>query len=592
MTKKISIYTLLSIFIICLLAIGTTYARFTLKKEISGTITVPEDNYCINNGFTKLSDCMLIMDNASDSVETARTTIKNKTYDTNKTEPVIIYRKVETLGLTGTNLTSTSNAIYFTEEEPTFNSSTGFYTWTSSTAKLGLIPDYISDADKKYYTCMNQTSNGNCTTVYAIYNYSSTVSNGVTTYRVTEADRYTQKVTDTASSTPGLYYTVDDYGDSYFYRGNVTNNYVYYAGFIWRIIRMNGDGSIRLIYSGTSTSATGSQTTIGSSAYNSERQDMAFVGYKYGLNQVLKHKTNTLTYTNISASTTYYYSDSYECDDTTKKCKLTGNVISGTWQASHEAILSGNDENGNVPYKYTCWGTASTTSCPIVSEITATVSLGTGIHPTQARVKYHGYLSATYADTYSDTNDSTIKQKIDPWYENNILNKKDENGNSYASYLSDTLFCNDRSISPVANSGDGETLERTTLYGAYYRNVNNKTPNLVCPREEDKFTVSNGKLSYPIALITIDEVALAGGRNGSMNSLYYLYTGQTYWTMSPYYFNSNYASARVWFVRSTGDLGSNWSTLGYGVRPVINLSSDILISGGTGTANNPYVVTK
>ena len=61
--------------------------------------------------------------------------------------------------------------------------------------------------------------------------------------------------------------------------------------------------------------------------------------------------------------------------------------------------------------------------------------------------------------------------------------------------------------------------------------------------------------------------------------------------LSPYNFNSWNTAANVWNVNSDGNLGTNWVTTWLGVRPVVNLSSDILISGGTGTANNPYVVT-
>ena len=41
--------------------------------------------------------------------------------------------------------------------------------------------------------------------------------------------------------------TQDDYGDSYYYRGNVVDNFVNYAGMCWRIVRIQGDGSIKLI---------------------------------------------------------------------------------------------------------------------------------------------------------------------------------------------------------------------------------------------------------------------------------------------------------------------------------------------------------
>ena len=85
---------------------------------------------------------------------------------------------------------------------------------------------------------------------------------------------------------------------------------------------------------------------------------------------------------------------------------------------------------------------------------------------------------------------------------------------------------------------------------------------------------------------------MAGGLYNSVNTQFYLYTGQTYWLLSPYYFHSTHAAAYEWRVTSAGTLSTIWVTIVYGVRPVVNLSADILISGGDGTANNPYVVTK
>ena len=49
---------------------------------------------------------------------------------------------------------------------------------------------------------------------------------------------------------------------------------------------------------------------------------------------------------------------------------------------------------------------------------------------------------------------------IDNWYVTNILNKTDSNAQSYASYLSDEVFCNDRSL----NTGSGYLLSPTTTY--------------------------------------------------------------------------------------------------------------------------------
>ena len=104
------------------------------------------------------------------------------------------------------------------------------------------------------------------------------------------------------------------------------------------------------------------------------------------------------------------------------------------------------------------------------------------------------------------------------------------------------------------------------------------------------------KLDYPVGLILADEVALAGGRgyyNGaySPNSNYYLYNGKYYWTLSPSGFDSGNSIARVWIVMASGSLNPwNNVTASIGVRPVINLKADTLITKGDGSSINPFVL--
>ena len=91
----------------------------------------------------------------------------------------------------------------------------------------------------------------------------------------------------------------DAYGDSYYYRGNVTNNYVLFADKYWRIVRINGDGTVRVIYDGTSAHANGESSSdrqIGTSAFNSSYGDNAYVGYMYG-------QTGASTYADAHANT-------------------------------------------------------------------------------------------------------------------------------------------------------------------------------------------------------------------------------------------------------------------------------------------------
>ncbi len=76
----------------------------------------------------------------------------------------------------------------------------------------------------------------------------------------------------------------DDFGDTYYFRGNPTNNWVKIGNFYWRIIRFNGNGSIRLIYSGSGsaqTSGTGTQLSS-TSAYHSQDNSANYVKYMNG----------------------------------------------------------------------------------------------------------------------------------------------------------------------------------------------------------------------------------------------------------------------------------------------------------------------
>ncbi len=88
-----------------------------------------------------------------------------------------------------------------------------------------------------------------------------------------------------ATTNEGIFSAEDDLGTSYYFRGAVENNYVKFANFYWRIIRINGDGTIRMIYDGTSAHANGESSTdrqVQEVAFNDNYDDNAYVGYMYG----------------------------------------------------------------------------------------------------------------------------------------------------------------------------------------------------------------------------------------------------------------------------------------------------------------------
>ena len=115
-------------------------------------------------------------------------------------------------------------------------------------------------------------------------------------------------------STNGIYEAEDDLGTSYYFRGAVEKNYVYFANKYWRIIRINGDGSIRMIYAGTSPHENGYDdsstydTEIGAPAYNSSYNDNAYVGYMYG---TPSSSTYAETHANTNDSTIKTYIDNW-----------------------------------------------------------------------------------------------------------------------------------------------------------------------------------------------------------------------------------------------------------------------------------------
>ncbi len=197
---------------------------------------------------------------------------------------------------------------------------------------------------------------------------------------------------------------------------------------------------------------------------------------------------------------------------------------------------------------------------------------------------YMGYKHGTpgasnYNDAHNNSTDSNMKTIVDAWYSAHL--------SGYSSYIEDSVFCNDRSIAPDSPGG-GFGSNATNYNGRYRLNVNKK-PSVNCANANDRYTVSssigNGKLTYPVALVTADEVSLAGGIWNQAGT-YYLNTGTPWWTMTPSRMNNVYPS--VFVVLADGSMYAHSGNID-GIRPSIVLNRNIEIAEGTeGTASNPY----
>ena len=160
----------------------------------------------------------------------------------------------------------------------------------------------------------------------------------------------------TTASEKGLYAADDDYTattgmKSYYFRGAVDNNWVKFGkdssgnSIYWRIIRINGDGSIKMIYSGTTaptsstaTVMTGTGTQISTSAFNSGYNNPSYVGYMYTASQQHGNSTSSTIKTALE---NWYKTTTLETDSATKALVSQDqifcndrSVTSGTWSSS------------------------------------------------------------------------------------------------------------------------------------------------------------------------------------------------------------------------------------------------------------------
>ena len=209
-----------------------------------------------------------------------------------------------------------------------------------------------------------------------------------------------------------------------------------------------------------------------------------------------------------------------------------------------------------------------------------------------------GYMygtSGSLASNRTNTNNSTIKTYIDNWYKNNL--------SSYSKYIStEAVYCNDRELAPGSTYNTGNT---SFSYATKERLNTNKTPTYNCTNIKDAFSGSNSeaKLTYPIGLMTADEIAYAGGKEftslPSPYAWYYLnsaggsITGSTYWwSLSPFGWSGSYST--VWVVFGSSNPGYlsyiRANDTSYGVRPAISLKSCIKYSTGNGAPETPYEI--
>ena len=117
------------------------------------------------------------------------------------------------------------------------------------------------------------------TLAYEILNNTITAKNQTDSARTTLGSEVTTFTSVSGENEHVLNTAPDDYGTSYYFRGNVIDNYVSFAEKIWRIVRINGDGTIRLILDDVAKDTSGNAIKT---TFNTTINDNAYIGYMYG----------------------------------------------------------------------------------------------------------------------------------------------------------------------------------------------------------------------------------------------------------------------------------------------------------------------
>ena len=345
----------------------------------------------------------------------------------------------------------------------------------------------------------------------------------------------------------------------YYYKGNVQNNNVLFAGFCWKIVRTTETGGVKIVYNGIqkngSCNNTGTDSQIGRSAFNSSYNSPSYVGYMY--NKVYAYSDKSM-----SSESNIVFGNSFTYANGTYTLKDTKTVA--TWSSGYNTI------NNN---HYTCM-TTGTTCSSIYYVYYASSSNAYYITLTNGKSVNDALNEMLYADDVNK-NDSTIKTYIDSWYESNIKDK-------YDNKLEDTVFCNDRSMSNESSNG-WNPIGGSTSTSLQFKNYN-ANQSLVCANETDRFSMSNpkAKLKYPIGLLSLPELSLSG-----YGSSHYYNNGQYVWLASPFSFISN--DAYVGLADSGGLAGSDVVDSG-GVRPSVSIQPGTSFSSGDGSFTNPFVI--
>ena len=333
----------------------------------------------------------------------------------------------------------------------------------------------------------------------------------------------------------------DDYGTSYYFRGNVTDNYVKFADKIWRIVRINGDGTVRLVLDSSAGTSRFNFSYIDWA--NDYSKDNAYVGYMYGLTgqSTVKNQCIKLNGAGTAAEV-----------DTTKTTESTCTSAGYKWTTTPYDATHANVVSSTIKETLDTW------------------------YENNIKTSYSDYIAdtlfcndKTLASSSIGTSNTALGYGTNKTYYASVERLEYSTGTTSITTAKPTFKCAEN----ATNDYSRFTVKETTLLNG------NKT---------------NGDLKYPIGLLTTDEIVYAGAyKSDQVNTTYYLFKLSMpyhWWLLSPYYYFNSYAYE--WCVIGVNGYlnGFNFVNSSRNFRPSINLQADVLVNKGNGTSSNPYVI--
>ncbi len=374
----------------------------------------------------------------------------------------------------------------------------------------------------------------------------------------------------------------------YYYRGPTTNNNLIFAGYCWKMVRTTDTGGVKILYNGI---ADGSMQCADSNrpyVDSVSSYSYSILSYMYGVAPTIT--TSSELDGVVFGNDVTWNGRSYTLKDT---CTVT------QWADNNDDISQVSQK-----YHYTCKTTGTTCN---------TVYYGvafSNIVNVSSRKCDTRFMTLTNGDNINtmmgkiaqNTTDSRAKTIVDQWYESNLASHSDK--------IEDTVYCGDRTIDRgilySKDEDDPFASEYSTIYNSYgrYASFNRlgaydfsnahgtptERPTLNCSRNDSyskSAAIGNGALTYPIALLSMDEVLMAGASNSSYNGNTYIGGNVSYGnlTMTPGLYDASIA-----FYKNRIYAVNNKSTSIYYVRPVISLVSDITFAAGDGSLESPYII--